>query len=154
VYWPTKLRIRTNYIWDLNWELNTDITLTHLIEWRSNKTCLLSFSKDGSELPQNLSKINQDILMFLTKNKANQLSQSKSLEINLLMKKLKFQVKIMLESSEKILNGPTEQDQLQPLMLSISDYLDTIYIILKLTLILLFLELSESTISNPLQENP
>lgn len=92
--------------------------------------------------------------MFLTKNKANQLSQSKSLEINLLMKKLKFQVKIMLESSEKILNGPTEQDQLQPLMLSISDYLDTIYIILKLTLILLFLELSESTISNPLQENP
>jgi hypothetical protein len=59
----------------------------------------------------------------------------------------------MMECLEKILNGK-KMDQELPLllMLFISEFLDTIYIIPKLMLILLFLELLPLKISNLLKE--
>jgi hypothetical protein len=65
------------------------------------------------------------------------------------MKNLKLLDIIMMVSLEKIPNGLL-MDLVLPLllMLSISDYLDTIFIILKLMLTLLFLELLEFTILN------
>lgn len=92
--------------------------------------------------------------MSLIRKKINLLSQSKSLEIKPLMKKPKFPDKTTMESLEKILNGLMEPVLLPLLMLSISDYLDTTYIIVKLMPIPLFLELSESTILNPPLEVP
>jgi len=70
------------------------------------------------------------------------------------MKNKKFLIKIMMEFSEKILNGK-KMDQELPLLLihSILEFLDIIYIILKLMLIPLFLELFLSIISNLLQED-
>jgi hypothetical protein len=92
--------------------------------------------------------------MYLTRKKINQLSQSKFLEIKNQMKKLKSLVKTTTESSEKILNGLMELELLLLLMLSISDYLDTIYITVKLMPILSFSELLESITLNLLLEEP
>jgi len=92
--------------------------------------------------------------MSLIRKKINLLSPSKSLETKPLMKKPKFPDKTTMESLEKILNGLMEPVLLPLLMLSISDYLDTTYIIVKLMPIPLFLELSESTILNPPLEVP
>lgn len=70
------------------------------------------------------------------------------------MKITKFKDMTIMEFSEKIHNMLMEQVLHQPLMLSISDYLEKIFIILKLMLMLLFLELLESTTSNQLLELP
>jgi len=71
------------------------------------------------------------------------------------MKNKKSLVKIMKEFSEKILNGlKMDQELLLLLMHSISEFLDITYIILKLMLILLFLELSLFTTLNPPTEDP
>lgn len=110
--------------------------------------------KDGLELLPNHSLIPKDILMSLIRKKINLLSPSKSLVTKPQMKKLKSPEKTTMESSEKILNGLMEPVLLPLLMLSISDYLDTTYIIVKLMPIPLFLELSESTILNPPLEEP
>jgi hypothetical protein len=60
----------------------------------------------------------------------------------------------MKEFSEKILNGlKMDQELLLLLMHSISEFLDITYIILKLMLILLFLELSLFTTLNPPMED-
>jgi len=70
------------------------------------------------------------------------------------MKNKKSLVKIMKEFSEKILNGlKMDQELLLLLMHSISEFLDITYIILKLMLILLFLELSLFTTLNPPMED-
>jgi len=70
------------------------------------------------------------------------------------MKIKKSLVKIMKEFSEKILNGlKMDQELLLLLMHSISEFLDITYIILKLMLILLFLELSLFTTLNPPMED-
>lgn len=110
--------------------------------------------KDGLELPPNHSLIPKDILMSLIRKKINLLSPSKLLVTKPQMKKLKSPEKTTMESSEKILNGLMEPVLLPLLMLSISDYLDTTYIIVKLMPIPLFLELLEFTILNPPLEEP
>lgn len=109
----------------------------------------LSFSKDGLELLLNLSKILKDIPMFLNlKTKEIPNSQFKFWEIKKLMKISKLKVMTIMEFSEKIHNSPMEQVLHQPLMLSISDYQDIIFIIPKLMLTLLFLVLLVSITSN------
>jgi len=96
-----------------------------------------------------------DIPISQIKNLKNPLSQFNSSETNLLMKKLKFQVKTMMESSEKIPNGFQMEVELPLLlMLSISDYQDSIFIILKLIQIPSFLELSESIMLNQPKVEP
>jgi hypothetical protein len=94
-----------------------------------------------------------DILISPLKNKENLLTLSKFSDQAVLIIYKKSQVKIMTEFSEKIPNG-MKMDQELPLllMLSISEFLDTIYIILKLMLIPLFLELFLSKISKQLKE--
>jgi len=93
--------------------------------------------------------------MFPIKKLINPVSLFKSLVTKPLMKMLKFPVKIMTEFSEKIPNGyPMDQELPPPLMLSTSDYLDSIFIILKLIPIQLFSELLEFTMLNLPKEEP
>jgi len=111
------------------------------------------FSKDGLELPLKLLLTLQDIPIFLIRKRINPLSLYKLSETPPQMKNLKSPVKIMMEFSEKILNGLLMDLEPPPLsMLSISEFLDIICIIPKLTLIPLSSELSEFTILSPLPE--
>jgi len=83
-----------------------------------------------------------DILISLPKKLENLLILSKfSVHHQQIIFK-KYQVKIMMEFLEKIHNGMKMDLELHlQSMLSISEFLDIIYIILKLMLIQLFLEL-------------
>lgn len=117
--------------------------------WNLNKLFLPLSLKDGLELPLNLLLTPLDTLIFPTKRKTNQLSQFKSLETKLLMKNLKSQDITTMEFSEKIPNGSLMDLELHPLLMpSISDCLTIIFIIVKLMLIPLYLELLVSTMLN------
>jgi len=90
-----------------------------------------------------------DIPIFLLKKPENYLSPYKSSEILMLINNKKLQELIMTVCLEKILNGKKMDQELpQLLMLFISEFQDTIYIIPKLMLIPLFLELLPLKISN------
>jgi len=111
--------------------------------------------KDGSELHLKLSLTPKDIPISPLKRPESPLSPYKSSEIRHLTKTPKSSEKTTMVFSEKTLNGyPTDQESPPPLTPSISDFLDTIFIILKPMLMLLFWEPLVSTISSPPKEEP
>jgi hypothetical protein len=96
----------------------------------------------------------KDTLLFPLKEKENPLLQFKFLDLDMLTNFKKLKVPIMKVVSEKIHNGlKMDLVSLQQLMLSISDFLDIIFIILKLMLTWLSLELLPFiTLLPPLEE--
>jgi len=81
----------------------------------------------------------KDIPLFLLKEKESPLLQFKFLDLHIQMNYKKLKEPIMKETLEKIPNGlKMDQENPLPLMLSILDFLDTIFIILKPRVIWLF----------------
>lgn len=111
--------------------------------------------KDGLEFPLITLWMLKGTLLSPTIKKTNHLPLFRSSDPVLLMNFKKLTEPITKELSEKILNG-TKMDQVppQPLTPSISDFLDTIFIILKPMPMLLFWEPLVSTISSPPKEEP
>jgi hypothetical protein len=111
--------------------------------------------KDGSESPLKLLLTPKDIPIFLLKRRTSLLSPYPFSEIKNLMKTPKFSEKTTMVFSERILNGyPMDLESPPLLMLSISDFQDTIFIILKPTLTSSSWELLVSTILSPPKEEP